>query len=134
VNDQRLEITTTPIDLASSALTQVSIAPRFLTWMRDNGGFFWMSDQNRSSSGPINANLTKWSLDLQYSTGSGYSNWRNATNGNAGESLNEDIVVNARYFRLRVRGENLRQSTTNDNNERPALALLEQLEIALYRA
>jgi hypothetical protein len=134
VNDQRLEIVTTPIDLGSAALTQISIAPRFLTWMRDNGGFFWMSDQNRSSSGPINQDLTKWTLELQYSTGSGYSNWRNAIDGNAGESLNEDIIVNARYFRFRVRGENLRQSTTNDNNERPALALLEQLEIALYRA
>jgi len=126
VNDQRLEIVTTPIDLGSAALTQVSIAPRFLTWMRDNGGFFWMSDQNRSSSGPINQNLTKWTLDLQYSTGGGYTNWRSATNGSAGESLNQDIIESPFLFFDK-------RAARNVTNAHPNLGELIQLfNVALF--
>ncbi len=133
-DSQSVELISQAVDCGSAAPTQVSVDPWILTFMDEAGVPYYMTMEHIGTSGPINKNLIEWTLDVQSSNDG--SSWSTYSSGgdSAGELLNSDIVINARYFRFRVKGAAVRFDVDDDADDRPGRVLIEQIAYALYRA
>lgn len=87
---------------------------------------YYTSMQHVGSYGELNKAYISWNLYVEHSTDG--ATW---TVVNWADYANADLVVTARYFRLRFEGEAL--ATEDDTTLRLGLVLLERLHLALRR-
>jgi hypothetical protein len=125
-----VEYLSEPIDLGTSALTHVSmevnVLPYIVAAVSETELFSGM--RHIGFTGRINFDYLNWSAWLEHSANA--VDWFQV---NYHDRANTDITVNARYFRLRFRG-NLAEIVADATEDLPAKVLVEKMALKLHRA
>jgi len=116
------------LDAGSSAATHVGVDVRVSSFYLEETSEGWSTQEHIGPYGELAVEYLDWAMWVEHSTDG--VTWTSVA---WEDYANADLVVTGRYFRIRFEGSARATETEEESFERPALVMLERLNVALRR-